>query len=117
LRQQAVVVEAVGSGWRSGPLVVARSRVQRRRGLRPRSWGRGLVLAARSVHGFGMAEALGVVSLGPDDVVRRAGVLHPGRLFYDRGACWVIELPPGRLLPPPGMVLRAVPILAPCPGR
>ncbi len=66
------------------------------------------MLAARSVHGFGMREALGVVSLGPDGVVRRASVLHPARLFWDRRACWVIELPPGRPLPPPGMVLRAV---------
>ncbi len=75
------------------------------------------MLAARSVHGLGMREALGVVSLGPDSVVRRAGVLPPARLFWDRGACWVIELPPGWPLPPPGMVLRAVPILALCPGR
>jgi len=66
------------------------------------------VLAARSVHGFGMREALGVVSLGPDGVVRRASVLHPARLFWDRRACWVIELPPGRPLPPQGMALVAV---------
>ena len=66
------------------------------------------MLAARSVHGLGMREALGVVSLDPDGAVRRAGVLSPARLFWDRGACWVIELPPGRPLPPPGMVLRAV---------
>lgn len=66
------------------------------------------MLAARSVHGFGMREALGVVSLGPQGVVRRARVLSPARLFWDRGACWVIELPPGRPLPPRGMVLRAL---------
>jgi len=66
------------------------------------------VLAARSVHGFGMRESLGVVSLDAAGRVRRVGVLRPGRLFWDRGACWVIELPTGRPLPPPGMVLRAV---------
>jgi len=64
-----------------------------------------------------MREPLGVVSLGPEGRVRRVGALAPGRLFRDRGACWVIELPPGRPLPPEGMVLRVVPILAPCPGR
>jgi hypothetical protein len=102
------VVEAVGAGWRSGPLLVARSRRQRRRGLRPRPAGRGLLLAARSVHGFGMREPLGVVSLGPDGAVRRTGVLFPARLFGDRGAGWIIELPPGRPLPPQGIVLVAV---------
>ena len=66
------------------------------------------MLATRSVHGFGMREPLGVVSLGPDGAVRRAGVLRPGRVFCDRRACWVIELPPGWPLPPEGMVLAAV---------
>jgi len=65
------------------------------------------VLAARSVHGFGMREPLGVVSLDAAGRVRRAGVLRPGRLFWDRGAYWVIELPPGRPLPPQGMILKA----------
>ena len=55
-----------------------------------------------------MREPLGVVSLGPEGRVRRVGALAPGRLFRDRGACWVIELPPGRPLPPEGMVLRVV---------
>jgi len=108
LRQHAAVVEAVGPGWRSGPLVVARGWRQRWRGLRPRPGGRGLLLRARSVHGFGMREPLGVVSLGPGGQVRRVGALRRGRLFWDPGACWVMELPLSRPLPPRGAVLAVV---------
>lgn len=100
------MAEAVGPGWRSGPLLVARSRRQRRRGLRPRPAGRGLLLRARSVHSFGMHEALGLVSLDGAGRVRRVGVLSPGGLFWDQGACWVIELPLSRPPPPVGVTLR-----------
>ena len=99
------MIEAVGGGWRSGPLLVAQSRAQRWRGLRPRPGGRGLVLAARSVHGLGMAEPLGVVSLDAIGRVRRTARLLPGRLFWDLGARWVIEVPIGRGLPQAGALL------------
>jgi hypothetical protein len=105
LGQHAAVVEAVGAGWRSGPLVVARRRRQRRRGLRPRPAGRGLLLRARSVHGFGMREAVGVVSLGGAGRVRRVAVLPPGGFFWDPGADWVMELPLSRPPPPVGVTL------------
>jgi hypothetical protein len=75
-----------------------------------------LLLQARSVHGFGMREPLGVVSLDPGGRVRRVEMLLPRRVFWDRRAGWVMELPISRPPPPPGLVLRLVPILAPCPG-
>ena len=107
------MVEAVGAGWCSGPLLVARSRRQRWRGLRPRPAGRGVLLRARSVHGLGMGEAVGVVSLNDAGRVRRVAVLNPGGLFWDRGACWVIELPLCRPPPPVGVYLR---LLGPRPS-
>jgi predicted transcriptional regulator len=55
-----------------------------------------------------MAEPLGVVSLDVGGRVRRAEVLRPRRVFLDRGACWVIEVPASRPLPPVGTVLVAV---------
>lgn len=114
--QPDAVVEVAGPGWRSGPLLVARTFRRRRRGLRPRSGGWGLLLAARSVHGFGMREALRVVSLDCRGRVRRVATLRPRRVFWDRGACWILELPVGRPLPPVGAALAARPILGACPG-
>jgi hypothetical protein len=113
---RVVEVRAVGpSGWVSGPLAVARSRSQRFRGLRPRAYGMGLVLKARSVHGLGMQEALGVVSLSASGTVRRRRVLLPGRVFWDPGGVWMLEVPSERGLPPPGATLVPVPILGGCP--
>lgn len=108
-------VEAMGPGWRSGPLLVARGCRRRHRGLRPRPAGRGLVLRTRSVHGLGMREALRVVSIDHAGRVRRVEVLSPGGLFFDQGARWVIELPLSRPPPPVGVRLWVVPILAACP--
>jgi len=104
----------MAAGWRSGPLRVARTRSERFGGLRPRAHGRGLLLAARSVHSFGMAEPLRVISLDAFGRVRRVARLLPGRVFFDPGARWVVELPAGRPAPPVGMALQVV--TRPSPG-
>jgi hypothetical protein len=59
-------------------------------------------MRACSVHGFGLAEPLGVVFLDPAGGVCRAEVLHPGRLLWGRGARWVVEVPLARGLPTAG---------------
>jgi len=64
-----------------------------------------------------MREPLRVVFLDRAGRVRRVGLLPPHRVLWDPGAVWVIELPLARPPPEPGMGLRVVPILAPCPGR
>ncbi|MFH1330602.1 MAG: hypothetical protein ABIJ48_08145 [Actinomycetota bacterium] len=87
---------------------MARTRRERFGGLRPRPHGRGLLLAARSVHSFGMAEPLRVISLDARGRVRRVALLRPGRVFFDRGACWVVELPACRPAPPVGTALQVV---------
>ncbi len=107
LQHHAAVVEVAGAGWRSGPLLVARTRRERWRGLRPRARGRGLLLAGRSVHGWGMREGLRVVSLDAAGRVRRVALLRPRAVFVDRGARWIIELPAARPAPPVGLRLAA----------
>ena len=105
-----------GDGWRSGPLLVARTRAERRRGLRPRPGAAGMLLPSRSVHGIGMAVPLIVVSLDAAGTVRRVGRLGPGGSFTDGGASWIVEMPVSREPPRPGLGLRMVPMLAGCPG-
>jgi hypothetical protein len=106
-------VGVTGPEWSSGPLLWARTHRERRRGLRPRPLGRGLLLASRSVHGWGMKEPLRVVSLDAAGRVRRVAFLAPGRVFCDAGARWIIELPVSRPAPQVGMMLR----LQAAPGK
>jgi len=99
-----------GPDWSSGPLLWACTPAERRRGLRPRPRGAGLLLAGRSVHGWGMAEPLRVVSLDAAGRVRRVALLPPGRVFVDAGARWIIELPMPRRAPQVGMDLHVSPL-------
>lgn len=92
--------------WSFEPVVVAATRLQRFRGLRPRSAGRGLMLRGTSVHGFGMREALMVVFLDPGGMVLGVERLLPGSLVRYGGATWVLELPPDSPIPQPGTTLE-----------
>ena len=114
--EPGTVVGLAGPGWRSGPLLLARAPLARFRGLRPRPGAAGLLLAARSVHAWGMAVPLTVISLDGLGTVRRVARLRPGRCFFDRGARWIVELPAAWPPPPSGMRLRVRPILGGCPG-
>jgi len=111
------VVCLAGGDWRSGPLLLARTRAQRHRGLRPCPGAAGMLLPVRSVLGLGMAVPLLVASLDAAGIVRRVGALRPGGAFTDGGASWIAEMPVAREPPRPGLRLRVVPILAGCPGR
>jgi hypothetical protein len=106
LQHHAAVVGVAGAGWRSGPLLVARTHRERFRGLRPRPRGRGLLLAGRSVHGRGMREGLRVVSLDAAGRVRRVALLRPRGVFVDRGARWILELPLESGAPAEGTALK-----------
>lgn len=106
LQRHAAVVEVAGAGWRSGPLLVARTRRERWRGLRPRPRGRGLLLAGRSVHGFGMEESLQVISLDAAGWVRRVTEMRPRGIFVDRRARWILELPLESGAPAEGTALK-----------
>jgi hypothetical protein len=66
-------------------------------------------MRARSVHGFGLAEPLGVAFLDRAGAVCRTGVLFPRRILCDRGARWVVEVPLSRGLPTAGEIVALVP--------
>ena len=99
--------ELRGPGWSSGPVIPALRSSERLRGLRPAPRAAGLLLRARSVHGFGMRVPLWAVSLDRSGTVRRVARLEPRGLVVDPGAAWILELPMGRVPPRPGLVLRA----------
>ena len=92
------VVSFVGSGWVSGPVVVADSFWKRFKGLIGRP-DHGLLLRGCSVHGLGMRHALEVVGL--TDALEVIGVRHlkPMRVVTIRGATWLLELPSGTHTP------------------
>lgn len=106
LQHHAAVVEVAGAGWRSGPLLLARTHRERWRGVRPGARGRGLLLAGRSVHGWGMREPLLVLSLDSTGRVRRVALLRPRAVFVDLGASWIIELPVGSGAPVEATILK-----------
>ncbi len=104
------------SDWDSGPLTAAGTRRERRRGLTPAPGPFGLLLRARSIHGYGMASDLHWVGLGSGGVVVAVGTLRPRRvLVAPHPVRWVAEVPVS--VPPPrvGDRLRAVPILVSWP--
>lgn len=103
-------------GWRCGPVTVAATARQRRRGLRPRPLGRILLLRARSVHGFGLVEDLAVVGIGRDHRVCAVRVLRPGRIVTIARCRWILELPIDHPTPAVGVwvgVARLRPIQGP----
>ena len=97
-----------GGDWCFEPVRVAASVRERRRGLRPRSAGRGLLVRTRSVHGFGMEEALPLVFVSNEGRVIGSSLLPRNRVMRCR-APWTMELPPGTPLPADGTLLRVVP--------
>jgi uncharacterized membrane protein (UPF0127 family) len=106
-RYREVVAVSTG-GWRFEPVLVAESFVARRRGLRPRSAGRGMLIRARSVHGFGMDEPLGIVFIAREGLVVGSGTLLPGRILRCPSR-WTLELPPTASRPAVGAMLWVLP--------
>jgi uncharacterized membrane protein (UPF0127 family) len=102
------VGEFVGDGWSSGTVVVARTFLQRWRGLRPRTEGSGMVFRTRSVHGFGMKEPLLVIGLDAQGRVTQTRILRPRSGLFLTGARHILELPLDREPPPVDAVLTWV---------
>lgn len=103
-------MEASTSGWSSPPLLVARSRVQRWRGLRRRRHG-GLVLAGSRVHGRRMREPLRLIGVSSVGEVRTCVVLLPGTFRHLDGSAYIIEVPLAARAPAIGTVLTLFPIV------
>ena len=99
----------VGESWRSPPIVVATSFVDRLVGIRRAGTG-GLLLRCSSVHAVGVQEPLRIIHLGRDGTVECQDLLTAGRRVRARGA-WILELPLSTSGPDPGTHL--VPLLSP----
>ena len=93
---------AANGGWRSTPLDLAATRRTRCRGLIPASFDHGLLLAGRSVHGFGMRHELSVLALDEAGTVLAVRTLRPRRVLTFPAARWLAELPPDAAAPQPG---------------
>ncbi len=93
--------------WISPPLSFAVTPLQRLRGLRPDPAGRGLLVRAQSVHGFGMRCALTVVGIDRSGGVCAIRRLRRRRIVVVGSATWLLELPTGWDPPPPhaGLVM------------
>ncbi len=108
---RVVRAEVEGHRWASPPLVVARSRLRRWRGLRPRPSGRGLLLAGSSVHGRGMQEPLRLIGVSDAGHVVSSVVLLPGTFRQLEGARYIVELPLEASAPALGSTLHLFPIV------
>jgi hypothetical protein len=113
-RVGAVVLGTRDGAWSSPPIVVADTLWQRLVGLRPWSLGHGLMIGGAAVHGIGMAEPLGVVSLDRSGRVVAARRLAPGAALRLQGAIVTVELPGAHPLPEVGVRLVARPMLGGC---
>ena len=99
-------VTLVTEGWASYRVFAARSFLEKWRGVKGLPDGSRLLLATRSVHGFGLKSPLLVAAIGGDMKVSDVQVLEPGRvLFYPR-ARFILEMPIDGTLPPVGSVLE-----------
>jgi hypothetical protein len=97
--------ELVSPEWSSGPVAVARSFRQRRKGLAPRPQSCGLLLSGRSVHTFTMTVPLLVVALDAGGQVLSHRVMPPRRIFTMWQARHMLELDHRHHPPPVGVVL------------
>jgi hypothetical protein len=107
--RQAVVLR--GPGWCSPPLIHARSTRQRLVGVHGATGG--VLLRARSVHGFGLRSAIAVLVLDREGLVLTARVVRRGEIVWVPGAAWIAEFTAPVTLPAPGSAL-SVSMLAPC---
>ncbi len=105
-------VEIVAGEWRSGPVLVARSFMERWQGLRTHPAGRAMVLRTRSVTTMGMQRPIVWMALDRSKTIIGAGVARPGRIVFIRGAEHIVEFAVGRDLPPVG---TSVSIVDRCP--
>jgi hypothetical protein len=101
------------ASWSSGPVLLAITFRERRRGLCPRPAGRSMLIRGNSVHGIGMEEPLTVIGIDPGGRVVGVRRLRPRTLVVMPGARWLLEQPVELPAPRRGEVLS---IVNPCPG-
>ena len=100
-----VVIAAVS--WRSPPVMVATSFLERLAGMRRRGIN-GLLLRSSSVHAAGLLDPLRIVHVDAEGTVVHQDVLTPGRRVSARGT-WILELPISVRGPDTGAKLTVLP--------
>lgn len=86
----SVVSAAAEPLWQ---VAIPRNLLGRARGIRAVADGHGVLLAGSMVHGRRLAEPICVVALDRSGRVLAKRVLLPGKLWFHRGAVWMLELP------------------------
>ena len=107
-RHDRTMIELFSAGWRSGPVVEARSFRSRWRGVKQAPDYAGILIPGRSVHGIGLRGPLLYVAIGAGGRVLATGRLEVNRFVTVRAAKEILELPLGRCLPSVGVVLDRV---------
>ncbi len=100
-------VELRSGSWSAGAVAWADTFWDRFIGLSHALSRDGVVLPVRSVHTLGM-KAVDLVALDRDLVVVDTRRLGRNRVAWFAGAHYVLELPAGRPLPPPGAKIEVV---------
>lgn len=99
-------VTLVTEGWASGRVFAAGSFLEKWRGVKGLPEGSRLILAARSVHGFGLKGPLLVAAMDDDMRVTDVQVLEPGRVLTFPRARFILEMPIEGDPPPVGAMLE-----------
>ncbi len=93
------ILELSSGEWRSGQVLLAETFWERLRGLLARPSDTAMLIPGSSVHGFGMRRSCRVIALDPGLGVLSTSILRPGRIVWQQGAAWMLELPV--TVPPP----------------
>lgn len=94
--------------WKSGPVMIAASFVERWRGLRGAESEAAILLRTSSVHGVGMGRPFRAVGLSENYTVLDTRLVAQGRFARFRKCKWVLEIPADVRPPKPGQTLELV---------
>lgn len=92
--------------WDHGPVLEARSFVDRWRGLRGQEPGASMIFGTSTVHAFGLREPFWAVGLTGRGIVSEVKLVRPRRIVMFRNCRYVMELPLGVTPPPVGARLE-----------
>jgi hypothetical protein len=103
--------------WKTPPVLAATTFAERLAGMRAVPPGRGMLLWARTVHGWGLPGPIRLVRLDDAGTVAECRWLEPRRHVRWLQPAWTLELPSWHIWPPDGAKLRAnVTLLPGLPG-
>lgn len=101
---EQVTIRGVGDG----PIeaAVARTFLERLRGIKATDGSKAVLLQTMSVHTFGLRDEIGVVAVDRSMRVLASRTVRPNRIVWFRGASGILELTAPGPLPQAGTVLE-----------